>query len=376
MNPKVLLVVTQSETGGAQRYVHDLALGLSDRDYPVTVACGPSGPMIEKLRRQRIDVRVIPHLTRSVRPWRDGKAFWQIYQLLREEPFDIIHSNSSKAGFLVRMASRAAARRRNVFTAHGFVFQEERSFLTRRAFLVLEKLAGRLTERLITVCDADRRVALDHGIIGQDRVTTVHNGIAPSVPLTRARSRNALGLPLRGRVVGTVANFYANKGLLDFVQMAGDVSRRNPKAVFAMIGHGPQFKHVVKAIRTAGLKDKIHLYGNLNEAWKIMTAFDVFVLTSRKEGLPYSLLEAMNARVPVVATRVGGVQEAVDDTREGYLVPAGETREMADRVDLLLNDRSMGHRLGERGHNRILRQFNFNRMIGGTREVYDAILRS
>ncbi|MBI2061629.1 MAG: glycosyltransferase family 4 protein [Nitrospirae bacterium] len=374
MPAKLLLLVTQSDDGGAQRYVNDLAVGLTDRRYKVTVACGPGGPLIARLRRNKVDVRVIADLARPIRPWKDGRAFWEIYSLIHDGPYDLVHSNSSKAGFLARVAGRAAAGKRHLFTAHGFVFQEERSQAARSAFLLLEKAAGMLTDRLITVCDADRELALQHRIVPCERVITIHNGILPSPPLPTAESRKRLALPARIPVVGTVANMYPNKGLMDFVAAARHVIQRHPKTFFAVIGHGPQYLEVVEAIRQAGLNDRFRLYGQIEEAWKLVSAFDVFVLSSRKEGMPYSILEAMNAGVPVVATRVGGIPEAIEDNVEGLLTPSGAPDEMAHQVDRLLRDRALGRTLASRARRKLVHYFNIDRMIDETERVYESLL--
>jgi lipopolysaccharide/colanic/teichoic acid biosynthesis glycosyltransferase/glycosyltransferase involved in cell wall biosynthesis len=287
----------------------------------------------------------------------------------------IVHANSTKAGFLGRIAARLAGVPYVVFTAHGLVLGEEFKGLKRLGLLFAERIGGLLSDGIITVSEDDRQLALRHGLASESRVVRIHNGVesARSVSLmggNALRSRFGPGCLL----IGTVANFYPTKGLEYLLTAAKYVSREMPAARFIIVGDG-ELRKPLEAIRNdLGLESKVVFLGYQTEVDGILAELDLFVLSSVKEGMPFALLEAMAHGLPIVATAVGGVAEALDAGRAGVLVPPRNSERLAEAVLELLRNRDRAKEFGKAAFERMMSEFRIDGMISATEGVYRGLL--
>lgn len=407
--PLVLYVVTLSEWGGAQRYVHDLALRLRE-EFTVAVACAPGGPLVERLRAAGVPVHEIPALVRSVRPGTDLRALWQLHRLMRQLKPDIVHCNSSKAGILGRLAALLAGVPVRLFTAHGWAFTEGRPYWQRWLLARIEALVAPITTHVICVSDHDRDLALQFCVAGPERLTTIHNGVDPRPFRCAARAAGRLAAtPAAGRpfTIVMVARLAPPKDplclLRAFAMLRAELAAGNARegaahaggrsARLVFVGDGllrPRLEEAAAALgltvsrRSAPAADGGGSEGELavvfagerpvEEVADLLAAADVFVLASRWEGLPYSVIEAMMAGLPVVASRVGGLPELVVDGLTGFLVPPGDAEALGRALARLLRDPAERARMGEAARRRALAEFTVDRMVAGTRSVYLASL--
>jgi len=341
MKKKILYVITKSNWGGAQRYVYDLATNLPPEYEPV-VALGGNGALTEKLHARGIRTIPLTRLARDVDTNNDVRAFFELIRVLKEERPDIVHLNSSKAGALGALASRIVGIRRIIFTAHGWAFNEPVSLFS-KAFRWTASLATiLLSNRVITVSHFDNI----HSPLG---LTTdmIHNGIAETVFDDKNTARDYLTTNTKVRsdthIVGTIAELHKNKGLDILIHAFREVAG----AHLVIIGEGEERKKLEHLIQELGMQDRIHLLGFIENAQRLLKAFDVFVLPSRKEGLPYVILEAGSAGVPVVASIVGGIPEIIDDQLSGILVPAYDTEALTEALTMLVNNPRTRERYAE-----------------------------
>ncbi|MEK7530366.1 MAG: glycosyltransferase [Patescibacteria group bacterium] len=363
---KLFLVVTKSVWGGAGRYVYDLATELSGT-YDVAVVLGGHGPLIQKLKDKKIRIIPVRSLTRDIHWMTDIRAFFELISIFRRERPDIVHTNSSKAGALGALAGRIAGVRRVVFTIHGWAYNEPVSpfskFFRWSASLVTILLA----HRVIAVSHFDRV----HSPLGLD-VIAVHNGISPLVMKTREEARRIIRkkVPVPGDaiIIGTITEFTKNKGNDILIDAMGHV----PRAHAVIIGGGEDYEKMVADIKAFELTDRVHLAGFITDASTLVRAFDIFVMPSRKEGLPYAILEAGAAGVAVVATTVGGIPEIIDDQISGVLVPAFDAELLAEALNDLVDKPNSRARYAEALKERVDRYFNLRGMIKKTTEVYEA----
>lgn len=389
--PAILYVVTLSEWGGAQRYVHDLAVRLRG-EFEVAVACAPGGPLVHRLRAAGVAVHEIPALVRSIRPLTDLRALWQLYRLMRRLKPDIVHCNSSKAGVLGRLAALLAGVPVRLFTAHGWAFTEGRPFRQRWLLARVEGLAALASTHIICVSEHDRELALRFRVAGPERLTVIHNGVDPApfraMPARRggrpftvvmtarlappkdplclleafARLRNGDGLPAMRLVF--VGDGPLRQRLEEAATALGlRVLRRDAPAAEAGLGDGGAVPEVV----FTGERP-------MEDVAVILAEADAFVLASRWEGLPISVIEAMMAGLPVVASRVGGLPELVADGVTGYLVPPGDAGALAAALAKLAGDPAAAARMGQAGRRRALAAFTAERMVAGTRSLYQMLL--
>ena len=238
-------------------------------------------------------------------------------------------------------------------------------------FLLLEKFASLSRDYIICVSNADRQSALKHHLISEAKISVIHNGLEPINFLSRDESRKALDLSANKTSIGTVANFYKTKGLDVLVDAISQIDRDLlDKIHLAIIGDGKEKNFLQKKILEYELGPKITLIGNLPDADRYLKAFDVFVLPSRKEGFPFVLLEAMQAGLPIIATKVGGIPEALKDA--GLQVPAEDATALADAISELLNDANLAAQFSQRAKQRS-QLFTQEKMLEETKNIYEKI---
>ncbi len=358
----VLRVITRARPGGSQQNLLN-HLGASWEGVTLSLATGEEGFLTDAARRLGVRVAVLPNLVRAIHPLKDPAALRDLLGLIRSWRPEVVHTHTSKAGFLGRLAARAAGVPA-VFTAHGWPFGEGLHPARERVYESFERLAARWCERVIAVCRADYQTALDRRIVPAGRLALVPNGIPDRGP------RAEPGGGREARVV-MVARLAPPKDPELLVRAAAGV-RRPLRLVF--VGDGPLLEGVRRLAGELPFPHGIEFLGERADVPQILASAHVCALASRREGMPLSILEAMRAGLPVVATAVGGVREQVRDGETGYLVPAGDVGRFRDRLQELVGDASRRVAMGAAGRRVFLETFSLRRAVEGTREVYRAVL--
>ena len=301
---KILFVITKANWGGAQRYVFDLATALPQNEFEVSVAFGHKGRLADELIRAGITVHEIKSLQRDVSFGADIASFFELRKLFKKLEPDTVHLNSSKAGGVGALAARAAGIPNILFTAHGWPFWEPRNTVARACIWFFSWLTALLSHHVVVISDYDLRVARAMPFVGK-KTLRIYNGIKPMTFGPGADIRAAF--PPGAKVTGTVGELNKNKNQQALVEQA----RANPEMHVAIVGEGTERGALEAKIKECGLGKRVKLFGFM-PASEVLRGFDVFVLPSLKEGLPYVLLEARQAGLPIVANRVGGVGEILD----------------------------------------------------------------
>lgn len=370
---KILYIITQSEWGGAQKYIYDLATRLSGQ-FEVAVACGAGGPLVPKLKAKNIKVFVLKNLVRPINPFRDFLAFFEIYKLIKREKPDIVHTNSSKAEILGNLAARLARVPKIIFTAHGFVFNESIHRFKKKIFIWFERLAGKWADKIIAVSEFDRQSAILEKVVSPEKIVTIHHGLDleffRNFKTDTAAKREELGLPADAPVVGAVANFYRTKGLEYFIGAAAVISQKLPESRFIIVGEGKLRSALERQIQKFGLEEKIILTGFREDALEILATMDIFVQPSLKEGLPFSLLEAGALGRPVVATTVGGVPEIIKNNENGILISPADSQSLFQSILTLLQNKKMAETFGQKIKEKVFKDFDLSKTIQQTAELY------
>ena len=366
MKKKLLFVITKSVWGGAGRYVYDLAIALSE-EYDVAVALGGSGPLISKLQTGGVRTIAIPSLDRDIDTRSDSSAFFELLTIFKKEKPDIVHVNSSKAGALGALAARIQRVPKIVYTAHGWAFNEPVSPLSKLFRWTVSLGTLLLSHAVITVSHFDSI----HSPLGLE-TTMIHNGLASPVFLPKGEARTELalrgGIPTDVFIVGTIAELNKNKGVVTLIEAFGQTENSH----LIVIGEGEDRTKLEMLVARHGLQSRVHLVGFIENAAIFLKAFDMFVLASRKEGLPYVILEAGAAEVPTVATIVGGIPEIIDDQLSGILVPPYDSEMLAEALSELINSPATRVRYGSRLKEKVERHFPLRGMIKKTIEVYES----
>lgn len=377
---KVLSVITKSNWGGAQRYVYDLATNLPKENFEIKVVLGGEGLLREKLREAKIETISIPHLQRDINATRELLSFFSLIKIFSKEKPDIIHLNSSKAGAIG--AAAAILHKlwtknyglKTIFTVHGWAFNEARTFRAKSIIYFSQWLTSLLCDNTIIISRHDYRQALSMPFIRKERFSLIPLGIPENnleyLPKQTARKQLPLTPPVAGGIcVGTIAEFTKNKGFDFLLDALKSLKIQNFK--LAIIGDGEEKERIEKRIEDENLKEKVTICGFVPHAAKHIKAFDIFVLPSLKEGLPYTILEAMNAGVPVVASSVGGIPDLIEHEKGGFLTTPKSSASLAENLKKLIENEKLRKQFSRTSKTRAIEKFSFKSMLERTIKLYE-----
>jgi glycosyltransferase involved in cell wall biosynthesis len=362
IKPRLLYLVTRAEHGGAQAHVLDLAVGMREQ-FDVEVATGEEGFLTEACRERGIPVHLISRLQREIEPFNDVRALQELVQLMRRIEPDLVHAHTFKAGFLGRFAANYS-RIPCVYTVHMWPFGDAVPFSWRMVAPLCERLAARWCDRIITVSELGARNAAQYRIGGASQIVPILNGIAEHP----ARARLDHDRPLSCTMVARFTDF-KDHGLLlrAFAKVAG-------QARLKLVGDGKTLSAAKELAAELGIRERVEFKGARNDVPEILAQTDVFVLASKTETLPISILEAMRAGLPVIASDVGGISEEVVDGETGLLVPAGSVEELSNALQRLLADKQLRVAMGRAGRRRFETLFLADTMIDRTQQLYEEVL--
>lgn len=359
---RILFVITKDDIGGAQKYVQELAEHLDPQKFQAKILKGGRGGA--------------RFLSNALRPYflflNDLLAIGELVLIFRREKPDIVHLNSSKAGVIGAIAAKLAKVPKVIFTAHGWVFNPDNSlsWLRRYFYTLLHKIAARFQDVIISVSDYDGKLALENRIASEKKLVTIYNGIARPNFIGKMEARRILkkliGAPVDEKTIwiGSVGRLVAEKDYETFVEAAAML----PNANFFIIGSGYELPKLQSKIKKLGLGGRCFIVGELAPAAPYLKAFDIFVLTSIKEGLPYTMLEAMAADVPLVVTRVGGMTEIVKD--RGLVMPPREPEEIARAIKYYLEHSEEAKKFALSAKRFLEETLTLSRMVRETERVY------
>lgn len=364
---KILYGITKSNFGGSQRYVYDLAREAKSAGHDVAVLCGGHGALVEKLEGNNIRVISLPHLKRDISLVDEFRSFHFIFRTLVEENPDVFHTNSSKMGGIGNLAARLAGVRKIIFTGHGWAFNENRPFYQKPVIKLFVWLTILLSHKTICVSQKTRD-DVDWPLISP-KLAVIRNGIEPFSLLPRFAARLKLGVEENTLVVGTLAELHPTKGLEVLLKAWAKFINRGGAKLF-IFGEGEEEQRLQNLALTLQIKDSVVFSGFVANARELLSAFDLFILPSRSEAFPYTILEAGFAGLPVIASRVGGIPEVINTGQNGILVEPGSADEIHSSLILLADDGTLRSRLGESLKEAIQKNFTIGEMAKNTFSLY------
>jgi glycosyltransferase involved in cell wall biosynthesis len=369
---KVCYIITKLELGGSQKVALHVAENINKNVFDSFVVTGIGG-VLDSDACKNSRLYQLKNFVREISPLRDLKAIFKIYLILRKEIPDIVHTHSSKAGVIGRIAAKLAGIKVVVHTIHGYGFNETQNWFVKRFYVFLEKFCALLSDKLIVVTKEDIKKGLHYKIAKEDKFVLIRAGIDTAfyndfVPNPKFKER--LGIDKNSRVVVTISPFKPQKNLKDFIKTAFLLRSRFKDVIFLMVGDGEQRKELEDLIESLNLKNKVFMLGWRADIAEILKASDIFVLTSLWEGLPCSIVEAMCCSKPVVANAVDGVKEIIVNGETGFLIEPNNYAKTAEKIMYLLNDETALKNMSAKACNSIGQEYNISRNLKQHEELY------
>ena len=349
MSGKIVVahVITKLELGGAQLNTLYTVEHLDPARFDAYLLCGPGGILRTRLSAEDRLV-IVPALDRKICFSRDIQALFQIVRLFKRIRPQIVHTHSSKAGILGRVAARLAGVPVIVHSVHGFSFSPFQPFFVRRFYLFAEKICRRLTNHFVFVAHGDIDLARRHGLV-TDNFSLIRSGF----PLVRfaaagdaAEAKRKYALPADSFVCGMVAPFKPQKGLFHLAAIAALVIARDPAVFFIIAGDGEQRLALEAELQRLGIAGNFRLPGFIRDVENAMDAFDIGISTALWEGLPQSLVQLRLKKKAIVASDIAGNREVVRDGKNGFLLPAADHDRFAAAILKLAGDAGLRRKLG------------------------------
>lgn len=353
-NVSVLHIITKMAVGGAQMNTLISCRDITEMGYPSSVLTGPEispeGNFTDLSEKYNIPVLTAQHLVRKLSPIHDILAFFEIRNIIKENNFSIVHTHGSKAKFLGRLAAASVKPKPKIVqTVHGWSFFDTMPSLTKGFYSLLEKFGYSLADSNIVVSPHDIKKGVNWGIGKPEDYQLIRSGVEfEAFKAKRGKKLEAkvkLGIPAEMPVVGTVIRLASQKHPEAIIDVAEQVVKQIPTVKFIIVGDGPLRPYMLTLIKERNLTDNFIMLGSRKDVPEILPAFDVFLLTSRSEGLPRAMLEALAVQIPVVATDVGGIAELVNNIKNGFLCNHGDVDCLSQGIIKLINSKKLRDKL-------------------------------
>lgn len=369
-----VMQVLEATVGGTRHYLLDLAFNLPRDRFAqhllVSTQRDPSfSSDIDRLREAGITVTVVPML-RNIHPLSDLRCYRQIMGEIRTWKPHVVHSHSSKAGFLTRLAARNCDCAR-LYSPHCFAFRMSGGQVRRAFYRDLERLAGRHTDLLVMPCESERKIAIAQGIVPSEKVVVIPTGLRIEdyqSPMPRDEARARLGLSSDATVIGTVGALNEQKGHVYLLEAFARLHRDD--AILLLVGEGRRRKILLELATSLGIAARVRFIGQRDDVPELLRTLDIFVLPSLWEGLPYALLEATAAGVPLVTSDIPGCADIADGTSNGWLAPARTVKPLRNALAEALSDRQEAARRAANALKLVRAKHTLEHMIDSYSELY------
>ncbi len=382
----MLRVIARLNMGGPALHVAYLSHGLHDRGYETTLVAGTlargEDSMAYVAEELGVRIEALPELSREIAPLQDARAVLHLARMIKRERPQILHTHTAKAGAVGRIAALLAGDARPpiiVHTFHGHVLRGYFNPVQTLAFRLLERRLAKVSTRLIAVSEQVRDDLVRLGVAPKEKFVVIRLGIELDQRVdhdgaARTATRRLLGAPGDAFLVGWIGRMTAVKNTDEVLKSLRLLHDRGVDAWLCMVGDGPDRERLERLANELGVVRRCLFPGYQTDVGRFYAAFDALVLPSVNEGTPVSAIESLAAERPVVATRVGGVPDVVDDGEDGYLVELGATDELADRLERLARDPDLRARFGQAGRERVLKRYAVDRLVEDVDALYRELL--
>ncbi len=391
-NIKVLHIITRFDKGGSAQNTYLSLLGLRKKNYQLSLVSGlslESEMKYEEIKAKEKDIQILesegiefiqcPFLLRRINIIKDLKAFFDIWRIIKKYNPIIVHTHSSKAGLMGRLAAKLAGAPIIVHTPHGHVFFGYFGPFKTKLFIIFEKLASRITDKIVALTNREKKDHVLFKIAEEDKFSVIYSGIERNI-LKESSSeekqnlKKELGIPENSLIVGTAGRLVPVKGPEFLVKASKYIISKYPDTYFMFTGDGPLEQDLKRKALEMGISNNIIFLGWRDDLAKIISIYDIFVLPSLNEGMGRVLVEAMALGKSIVASNVGGIPDLVIHGKNGFLVPPKNPKELAKYIQVLLEDKDKREKMGLAGKEMAL-NFGAGIMIEKIASLYEELLK-
>ncbi|MFZ2522245.1 MAG: glycosyltransferase [Minisyncoccia bacterium] len=373
---RVCFVITKGLWGGAQKYVYNLATQLPKERYEVSAIIGKGEPLKERFAEKNIRVINVESLGRDISVLSEIKSLFKLFWAIRKERPDVLHLNSPKAGGLGSFIGRILGIKKIIYTAHGWTFNEERPVIHNALILIFSWLTILLCHKIIVIAPREEEQAKILPLVNPRKIVLIRNGIENVEFKEKNEARKHLsnivkdsGFRINDSVpwIGTIAELNKNKGIIYTIEALKNVKN---EFQYIILGEGEERTRLDNLVKKYNMEDRIFLVGFVDKANLYLKAFDIFLLSSIKEGLPYVILEAGLAELPVIATSVGGIPDIIDNGKNGILISKTRPGEITKAIEYMMSKPEEREVFGTNLNQKIRDNFSLTQMLDKTERLY------
>jgi glycosyltransferase involved in cell wall biosynthesis len=369
---RVLHIVGESRYGGAAKIILGLGHVAQSEGWQVDILT--TDPVFQHAVTQHgLGLVNLDVIRREIRPLWDLGGLVRLYRFLRREAYDIVHTHTSKGGFVGRLAATLAGVPLIVHTVHGFAFHEASPARTQRFYSTLERIASRWCDRIVTVSEFHRKWAIELGMCSPGRITAIPNGLAEpgrNKDLIASELRRQLGARRDDLLVLSISRLAAEKGLEYLIEAAKTLPPMGRRVQIVIAGDGPAQEQLERLAGNLGVTDRVRFIGFREDVADLLAACDLVVLPSLREGLSISLLEAMAAGKPIIATNIGSQREVASHAEMARFVPPADATSLTEAIVQLADDQALMARLGNNARAVYENFYTEDRMLQSYRRLY------
>ncbi len=369
-----IAIVVEAVLGGIRQHVYDIVCRLDKEKYDIYFLYSDrraDETFFEQKSELEKYAKLIPcnEMQREI-GIQDLKAYKKIINVFKEIKPDIVHCHSSKAGIIGRLAAKHCGVKKILYTPHAYAFQSpDISIIKKKVYITAERyLSKHACNLTINVSKGELNLAAEYKIDRAEKFTLIYNGIPELMLPDKSKLRNRLGLDNSKYYIGFTGRCAKQKDPMTFLEIAKSVSKRKPNVEFIYVGNGDMQQIMKRWISNNEMESQIHMPGFRKDASEIVGALDLYLSTALYEGLPYSMIEAMRAGVPIIATDVTGNNELVFENINGMLFPAGDVAEGCRMIEKQIKE----HCISEKAvKETFMESFSINTMMKKLNMVYE-----
>lgn len=371
---KVAFLITKSNWGGAQKNVYDTATHLDPKKYDVVVILGGHGLLKKKLSEVGIRTISVDSMERDINFKKEFTNFIELYKVIHTEKPDVLHVHSPKASGIGSVIGRILRIKKIVYTVHGWAFNEDRPLLQKALIVFFSWLTTLFATHVITISQKETEQTKQFPFI-TNKITYIPNGVREQSVLREHQAREfieqKIGMSLKDKfIVGMIGELHKNKGYIYAIKGMVEVVKQNPNTVMVIISSGEEHERLTQLIEQLNLKNHVFLLGFIDNAPQYAKAFDTFLMSSIKEGLPYVLLEVGLVGIPLIATTVGGIPEIIDDMRSGILIQPAKSQEITYALTFMHEHGDIRAEYARNITKKIKSEYGLQKMIQSIEKIY------